>query len=109
MRDSHGRVLCAEARYENLPDVLTIEAIAARDGLLLVSAKGSDRVVLELDNLVESLNFSTVDRSEVAGLWHEIQELGRPFSLFSVIFAKGRQSVLHCCASKSLVLLVLNF
>ncbi|KAF8730966.1 hypothetical protein HU200_016841 [Digitaria exilis] len=72
LRDSHGRVLCAEARwYDNLPDVLTIEAIAPRDGLLLASTMGCDKVVLELDNLtlVESLNSSTVDRSAAAGLW----------------------------------------
>ncbi|TVU10399.1 hypothetical protein EJB05_43925, partial [Eragrostis curvula] len=93
VRDSHGRVLCAGARwYDNLPDVLTIEAIAARDGLLLASAKGCDKVVLELDNLtlVESLNSSTVNRSAVAGLWHEIQELGR----------REANCAAHCCASK---------
>ncbi|TVU04044.1 hypothetical protein EJB05_50392, partial [Eragrostis curvula] len=80
LRDDRGRIIRAEARwYENLSNVITIEAIAARDGLLLASAYGCQRVVLEMDNLtlVESLNASTVDRSVVAGLWQEIRELGR--------------------------------
>lgn len=102
--DSLGRVLWAEARwYDHLPCALTAEAIAARDGLLLASVKGCARVVLELDNLalVESLNSPTADRSSVAGSWHDIQELGRSFTSFSVVFCKREANcVAHCCAKK---------
>ncbi|MFS9531496.1 reverse transcriptase-like protein, partial [Klebsiella pneumoniae] len=41
LRNSEGVVLAAEARWhEQLPDVITVEALAARDGLLMAVAQG---------------------------------------------------------------------
>ena len=46
LRNHMGEVLAAEAKwYEHLPGVLTIEALAVRDGLLLAVAQGCSEVV----------------------------------------------------------------
>lgn len=82
LRDSAGQLVAAEAKwYENVPDVLCIEALAARDGVLAAAARGFSRVILEMDNLtlVNYLKAESGGRSTIAGLWHEIWELSRGF------------------------------
>lgn len=52
IRDYEGWFIAAETRwYNNLPDVLTIEALATRDGLQLAIRQGCNEVILESDNL----------------------------------------------------------
>ncbi|RLN43191.1 hypothetical protein C2845_PM01G47280 [Panicum miliaceum] len=60
-------------------DALVAETMAARDGLLLAQEMGFSHVILDSDNsmLVSSLKETEVDRSKIAGLWHEIRELSR--------------------------------
>ena len=41
----------AARRYEHVPDALTGEALAARDGLRLVAEQGHENVILEVNNL----------------------------------------------------------
>ncbi|OEL34167.1 hypothetical protein BAE44_0004812 [Dichanthelium oligosanthes] len=104
IRDSCGEVLAAEARWHNnVSDVLTMEALAARNGLLVAVAYGYRRVVLEIDNLslVNELISSDESRSSIAGLWHEIRELGRSFISFKVFYVRRESNtVAHCCAAK---------
>jgi len=80
IRDDSGKILEASSKfYEHIPDVVTAEAMAARDGLLLARACGHEKVVLEVDNLalVNLLRSEAGERSPVAGLWHETREIGR--------------------------------
>jgi hypothetical protein len=52
IRDEEGNLLMAAAkRYTHIPNVLTAEALAARDGLLLALSSSYNAVILELDNL----------------------------------------------------------
>jgi hypothetical protein len=52
IRDEEGNLLMAAAkRYTHIPNVLTAEALAARDGLLLALSGSYNAVILELDNL----------------------------------------------------------
>lgn len=47
-RVENGLVMAAEGRWmEHVGDVLTAEALAARDGLLLAVANGYSKVILE--------------------------------------------------------------
>ena len=51
MRNSQGEIMMAAARfYKHLPDVLTSEALAARDGMMLAHDLGVEELILELDN-----------------------------------------------------------
>jgi hypothetical protein len=69
------------------PDVLTAEAMAVRDGLLLAHQGGFDAVILESDNL------------ESVSLWHEIRELSRVFNSFSISFVtRDINEAAHHCA-----------
>ncbi|KAF8754851.1 hypothetical protein HU200_011388 [Digitaria exilis] len=102
IRDDAGRVIAASSKfYEHVPDVLTAEAIAARDGVLLARACGHEKIVLEMDNLalVNFLRSDTGERSSIAGLWHEIREIGREFDLFLISFVnrEGNEAA-HFCA-----------
>lgn len=45
IRDESGRILGTTAKfYDHVPDVLTAEALAARDGLLLARAGGFEKL-----------------------------------------------------------------
>ncbi|GJN40159.1 hypothetical protein PR202_gb29337 [Eleusine coracana subsp. coracana] len=101
-RDHSGTILMAEAKWHAwVPDALTAEALAARDGVLLAHRMGFNKVLLELHNLqlAQSLNNGTNNRSPISGLWHEIMELGRNFSEFRTVFVRteGNQAA-HFCA-----------
>lgn len=58
--------------------------MAARDGVLLARACGHEKVVLEVDNLalVNLLRSEAGEFSPIAGIWHDIREIGREFDLF---------------------------
>ncbi|TVU18379.1 hypothetical protein EJB05_34470, partial [Eragrostis curvula] len=104
LRDELGVLLAAEGRWlKHMADPLTVEAMAARNGLLLVVALGYNQVILEVDNLTlaNSLPSSVEDQSLISGLWHEIQELGRSFISFRIQFVRREaNSAAHCCAKK---------
>lgn len=57
--------------------------MAARDGVLLARACGHEKVVLEVDNLalVNLLRSEAGEFSPIAGIWHDIREIGREFDL----------------------------
>jgi hypothetical protein len=89
MRDDLGKVVAAAAtHYDHIPDVLTAEALAARDGVLLARASGFERVILEVDclALVSLLRSEDGGRSPIAGIWHEIKELSGVFLSFDISF-----------------------
>jgi hypothetical protein len=72
MRNSQGEVLAAAAQlYEHIPDALTSEALAARDGVVLAQMLSMEKVILEVDNsvLVALLRSDEGRRSAIAGLW----------------------------------------
>ncbi|RLN34247.1 hypothetical protein C2845_PM03G26600 [Panicum miliaceum] len=108
IRDDEGKLLRAWARYlEYVPDVLTAEAVAATDGLLMARACGYDKIELELDNLslVKLLRSEAGEQSPIAGLWHEIREMGRDFISFKISFVhrkKGSEAA-HMCAKLALL------
>ena len=60
--------------------------------------------MLEVDNLalVNLLRFEAGERSPIAGLWHEIRELGREFVQFHISFVnrEGNEAA-HFCAKLS--------
>ena len=43
-------MMAAARFYKHLPDVLTSEALAARDGVMLAQELGVEQLILELDN-----------------------------------------------------------
>jgi ribonuclease HI len=66
--------MAVQARwYRPICDALVAEAMAARDGLLLAKQLALSDIVLETDCsvLVKALTGDTLDRSMIAGLWHE--------------------------------------
>jgi ribonuclease HI len=71
-------------------EALVADAIAAHDGLMLAAQQGYTQVILESDSvvLVVALNSSTLDRSVVGGICHDIRELSRSFSSFQVFFVR---------------------
>ena len=102
MRNERGETLAAEGRkYENLADVLTAEALAARNGMLLAVALGYNKVILELDNqsLANSLKSMEDDRSTINDLRQGILELGRSLLSFRISFVHREANLAaHCCA-----------
>ncbi|KAF8769630.1 hypothetical protein HU200_006226 [Digitaria exilis] len=96
IRDAGGCLLAAAAkRYEHVHDTLTAEAMAARDGLQLAAENGYERVTLEIDclPLFNLLQSDMGVRSSIAGLWHEIRELGKGFSFkLSFVYRDGNEA-----------------
>jgi hypothetical protein len=71
MRNSRGEVLAVATQlYEHIPDSLTIEALAARDGVMLAQLLSMEKVILEVDNsvLVTLLRSGKGRRCAIAGL-----------------------------------------
>ena len=104
VRNSQGEIMMAAARfYKHLPDVLTSEALAARDGVMLAQELGVEQLILELDNstLVALLRSEDGGRCAIAGLWQEIRERRRVFHSFDISFVNREgNEVAHLCASK---------
>jgi len=93
----------AEARWlDDVPDALTAEAMAAKEGVELALERGLDKCILEVDSqgLAKLLVDPSSTRSYIGGLYFDIAELGKNFSEFSVHWV-GREanSVAHICAS----------
>lgn len=105
LRDGRGEVLAAESiLFDQVPDVITAEALVARDGLVLAVARGTTRLILEMDNLtlVNYFKSESGGRSSIAGIWHEVRELSRSFVEFKVRFVKcDANSAAHSCARMS--------
>lgn len=103
VRDHTGAIAGAAARwFDDIPDALTAEALAAREGLELAVELGLDNVVLEVDcqGLVNLLKDPSSSRSAIGGLCFDITELGKNFSLFVVRWVRREaNSVAHVCAS----------
>ena len=82
IRDCNGVVLAGAARWlDHVPDALTAEAMAAKEGLELALENGYDKVILEVDC---SALKSMVDnregmRSSIGGICFDITELGGSF------------------------------
>jgi ribonuclease HI len=102
IRNENGEILMAAAkRHYHTPDALTAEALAARDGLVLVHSGGFHKVILETDNLelVNLLQSVAGERSQIAGLWHEISEISKVFSSISFSFVRREgNGAAHQCA-----------
>jgi hypothetical protein len=97
IRNDRGELPQAAANhFEHVPDVLTAEAPAARDGLLLARACDFMKVVLEGDNisLVNLLRSEAGIRSPIAGLWHEIVDIDF-FHFFLCFLCKPRRQRSH--------------
>jgi ribonuclease HI len=102
IRDENGEILWAAAKcHYHIPDALTAEALAARDGLLLAHSGGFHKVILEVDNLalVNLLQSVAGERSQIVGLWHETSEISKVFSSISFSFVRRKgNSAAHQCA-----------
>jgi hypothetical protein len=69
IRNEYGELIRGSSHwYDYVPDVLTAEALAARDGVMLARSSGYERIVLELDNkeLVNLMSSLAVERSSIA-------------------------------------------
>lgn len=101
--DHRGSVLAGAARwFDNVPDALTAEALAAKEGLELAMENGYDKVILEVDcsNLKSLIANDTGWTSAIGGLCFDITELSRNFAEFKVEWVyREANSVGHCCAS----------
>jgi ribonuclease HI len=103
IRDHLGLVQAAAERWlDDVPDALTAEAMAAKEGLELAVENGYDRVILEIDcrGLQILLEDSSCVRSVIGGLCFDITELSRSFIDFRVKWVcREANSVADCCAS----------
>jgi hypothetical protein len=103
IRDHLGRVQAAAARwYDDVPDVLTAEAMAAKERLELAAEIGYDRIILEIDcrGLKPLIEDDARLRSSIGGLYFDITEIGRSFVDFRVEWVcMEANSVAHCCAT----------
>jgi ribonuclease HI len=107
LRDDQGNFVVALAQaYGHVPDVLTAEALAARDGLKLAVENGAQRVCLEVDNtsVVCLLRAAEGFRSPIAGIWHEMRGLASLLVDFC-IYVIGREGneAAHRCAKMASV------
>jgi ribonuclease HI len=102
IRDHSGMVRAAAERwFEDVPDALTAEALAAKEGLELALEIGYDSVILEVDCqcLRTLLKDPASMRSSIGGLCLDIKELGRSFIDFRVEWVfREANSVAHYCA-----------
>lgn len=88
--------------FEDVPDALTAEAMATKEGLELAAHMGFDRVMLEVD--CQGLKILLLDgsgvKSSVGGLCFDISDLSRSFIDFRAVWVcREANSVTHCCAS----------
>lgn len=99
IRNHSGLVQAAAARWlDDVPDALTAEAMAAKEGLELAVEKGYDRVILEVDcrGLKTLLDDRSCLRSLIGGICSDIIELGRSFIEFRVEWV-GREACSLLC------------
>lgn len=103
IRDHNGRVVAGVARwFADTLDVITAEAMAAKEGLELAVELGLERVILEVDcqGLTKFLQSTDPAASSVGGLCFDIIELGKSFVDFRISWTnREANSVAHFCAS----------
>ena len=113
IRDHDGVVLVAAARWlDDVPDALTAEALATKEGLELAAELGYQRVILESDcqSLRSLLRDPSSRRSVIGGPCFDITELGREFDEFRVEWVcRGAKSVAHVCATRATALDRISF
>lgn len=101
IRDNDDLVLAATARWlDSVTDVLTAEALAAKEGLELTIECGYEKVILEVHcrGLKMTLEASDGMRSSIGGLCADITVLGRSFVDFKVVWvSRDANSVAHNC------------
>ncbi|TVT96895.1 hypothetical protein EJB05_57860, partial [Eragrostis curvula] len=104
IRKSDGSFVAAKARASTwVASALMAETEACRDGVRLLPAGTQDRVVLETDTqqLVALWNSRHQQRSEIATLLEDIQELVAPLTSFSMQFVRRSANVAaHLCAKQ---------
>ncbi|RLM87720.1 hypothetical protein C2845_PM04G12950 [Panicum miliaceum] len=102
IRDHDGVVLAAATRWlGSVKDVLTAEAMAAKEGLELAVECGVDKAVLEVDcsELTKVLESSDGVRTSIGGLCFDITELSRSFSEFKLYWVRRDANSVACdCA-----------
>ena len=112
IRDHDGLVLAAAARWlDDVPDALTAEALAAKEGRELAAELGYQRVILESDcqSLRSLLRDPSSRRSVIGGPCFDITELGRELDEFRVEWVcRGAKSVAPplLCVQLELLLLI---
>jgi hypothetical protein len=78
IRDENGHVLAAKCKwYDSIPNILTDEAYAARDGAVLMNLLNRPKVMLETDSLELQSLWRSKDnnRSTILPVLNEVQEL----------------------------------
>ena len=78
IRDENGHVLVAKCKwYDSIPNILTVEAYAARDGAVLMNLLNRPKVMLETDSLELQSLWRSKDnnRSTNRPVLNEVQEL----------------------------------
>jgi ribonuclease HI len=104
IHDHSGSVIGAAARwFEGVQDVLSAEALAAKEGLELAVELGLQRVILELDcqGPMKLIRDPAAMRSSIGGLCFDISELGKSFIDFRVEWVRREaNSVAHVCARR---------
>jgi len=89
-------------RRNFMPDALTAEALAAKEGLELAAELGLNKILLEVDcqALSNFLQGPQPFTSSIGGLCFDILELGKSFASFSNRWIRrDANSVAHACAS----------
>jgi len=88
--------------FDDVPDALTAEALAAKEGLELAAELGLNKILLEVDcqALSNFLQGPQPFTSSIGGLCFDILELGKSFASFSNRWIRRyANSVAHACAS----------
>ena len=86
-RNEHGQLVAAKCRqYESIPDALTAEAYAYRDGALLIKDLGLTKVIVETDcqELVALWNSRATNRCAVIPLLNQVQDLSCQCTYFAL-------------------------
>ena len=99
IRDENGHVLVAKCKwYDSIPNILTVEAYAARDGAVLMNLLNRPKVMLETDSLELQSLWRSKDnnRSTILPVLNEVQELMGRCMVFELSHVKREaNSVAH--------------
>jgi hypothetical protein len=96
IRDENSQVIAAKCKwYNSVPDALTAEAFAVRDGAALVNNLHWPKVVLETDSLeLQSLWRTRKDnRASILPVLNEIQELTGRCASFDLVHVKRKTNM----------------
>ena len=105
MRYSNGNLLLVRSKWWELaPNALVMEAQALREGVQMAVDIGKMEVIIESDCqvLVKLWDSRKTDRSEVASILKEVEEMSRVFSSFRFLFVPREANVAaHLCAKSA--------